>query len=103
MARRIRYTEGARADFEAMLRWQTQPGAGAAAIRRIKSIRAAIQRLRHYPCLYAAGAVPGVRELPCGGYRVIYEVAPDTGDNKTAGDVRVLRIFGPGQLRDGVD
>jgi hypothetical protein len=31
------------------------------------------------------------------GYRVVYEVVPDTNDNATAGDVRVLAIFGPGQ------
>lgn len=29
------------------------------------------------------------------GYRILYEVDPDTGDNATAGDVRVLRVFGP--------
>jgi hypothetical protein len=41
-----------------------------------------------------------VRELPCeGGYRAFYEVLPDTGRNDTAGDVIVLRVFGPGQDR----
>jgi hypothetical protein len=45
---------------------------------------------------------PGTRELPCeGGYRALYEVHPDTGRSETAGDVRVLRVFGPGQLREG--
>lgn len=43
---------------------------------------------------------PGVRELPCdGGYRALYEVIPDTGREETAGDVLVLRVFGPGQDR----
>jgi hypothetical protein len=42
-----------------------------------------------------------VRELPCaGGYRAICEVSLDTGRNDTAGDVLVLRVFGPGQSRD---
>jgi hypothetical protein len=42
-----------------------------------------------------------VRELPCvGGYRALYEVIPDTGRDDTAGDVRVLRVYDPGQSRD---
>jgi hypothetical protein len=28
---------------------------------------------------------------------VVYELHPDTGSNATAGDVLVLRVFGPGQ------
>jgi hypothetical protein len=41
-----------------------------------------------------------MREIPvAGGYRVIYVVKPDTGDNATAGDVEVLRVFGPRQER----
>jgi plasmid stabilization system protein ParE len=84
-----------------MQRWQTQAGSGPAAIRRIQAIRAAINRLREHPCLYPVGQRPGVRELPCaGGYRVLYRVNPDTGLDETAGDVRVLRVFGPGQSRD---
>ncbi len=31
------------------------------------------------------------------GHRIFYEVAPDTNDNTTAGDVTILRILGPGQ------
>jgi len=31
---------------------------------------------------------------------VVYEVIPDTGRDTTAGDVTVLRVFGPGQSRD---
>jgi hypothetical protein len=30
----------------------------------------------------------------------LYRVVPDTGRNDTAGDVLVLRVFGPGQDRD---
>jgi hypothetical protein len=42
-----------------------------------------------------------VRELPCeGGYRALYDVFPDTGRDETAGDVIVLRVYGPGQSRD---
>jgi hypothetical protein len=60
-----------------------------------------IERLREHPCRYPAGQHRGVRELPCGGgYRALYRVSPDTGRDEIAGDVRVLRVFGPGQSRD---
>ena len=56
--------------------------------------------LQTTPCLYPVVAQAGVREMPCkGGYRALYEVDPDTGDNATAGDVVILRIYGPGQDR----
>jgi len=32
---------------------------------------------------------------------LIYRVVPDTVDDRTAGDVQVVRVFSPGQLRDG--
>ena len=84
-----------------MQRWQAQPGSGRGAIRRVKAIRLAIRRLKQHPCRYPVGHYPGVRELPCdGGYRALYRVIPDTGCDGTAGDVRVLRVFGPGQSRD---
>jgi plasmid stabilization system protein ParE len=98
--RTLIYAPAARADLDAIRRWLTQPGSGSAARRRLAAIRVAINLLRQHPCLYPTGSHPGVRELPCdGGYRALYEVLPDTGRNETAGDVRVLRVFGPGQSR----
>ena len=45
-----------------------------------------------------------MRELPCaGGWRAFYEVEHDTGRNEDAGDVVVLRVYGPGQSREGFD
>jgi plasmid stabilization system protein ParE len=86
-----------------MQRWQTQPGSGRAAIRRVKAIRLAIRRLKQHPCRYPVGQYPGVRELPCDGrYRALYRVVPDTDHDETAGDVLVLRVFGPDQSRDHV-
>ena len=101
MPRRLVYTNTALADLDAIRVWLTQPGSGIAARRRLAAIWAAIDRLRESPCLYPVGNYPGVRELPCnGGYRAMYyEVRPDTGRNDTAGDVHVLRVFGPGQSR----
>jgi plasmid stabilization system protein ParE len=99
--RQLGYTDKALADLQAATRWLTQPGSGAAARRRLAAIWAAIECLRDYPCLHPVGQSPGVRELPCdGGYRALYRVSPDTGHDGTAGDVRVLRVFGPGQSRD---
>ena len=78
-----------------------QPGSGPAARRRLAAIRAEINLLRQHPCLHPIGDHPGVRELPCaGGYRALYRVTPDTGRNDTAGDVRILRVFGPDQSRE---
>jgi plasmid stabilization system protein ParE len=90
LPRRLIYAPRALDDLDAIYRWQTQPGSGAAAIRRLKQ----------HPCRYPVGQHPGVRELPSEGYRVMYRVVPDTGRDETAGDIRVLRAFGPGQSRD---
>lgn len=100
MSRELDYTDQALADLDAIGRWQTQPGAGPAARRRLTAVWAAIEQLAQRPCLHPIGQHPGVRELPCpGGYRALYRVTPDTGRDETAGDVRVLRVFGPGQDR----
>jgi plasmid stabilization system protein ParE len=101
--RTLIYAPRARDDLESIGLWLTQPGSGPAARRRLTTIRAAINRLLEHPCLYPIGQHPGVRELPCdGGYRALYDVLPDTGRSETAGNVRVLRVFGPGQSRDRI-
>jgi plasmid stabilization system protein ParE len=98
--RRLIYAPRAREDLDAVRRWLTQPGAGPTARRRLIAIRTAINWLGHHPCLHPVGQHSGVRELPCpGSYRAPYRIAPDTGRDETAGDVRVLRVFGPGQDR----
>ena len=97
----MRLSDEAIADLEDIHAWQTQPGSGARAKRRLFRIRAAIRRLKSDPCLFPVGAYPGVREMPAeGGHRVYYTVIPDTGRSATAGDVFILRVFGPGQSRD---
>lgn len=100
MPRKFSYTHEASEDLDEIRHWLTQPGSGPAARRRLRAIRAAINRLRQHPSRYPVGAHSGVRGLPCdGGYRALYRVVPDTGRDETAGDVRVLRVFGPGQSR----
>lgn len=103
MPRTLTYAPVARDDLRAIRNWLTQAGSGLAARRRLRAIRIAINRLREHPCRYPVGEHLGVRERPCsGGYRALYEVRPDTGRDDTAGDVRVLRVFGPGQSRNQV-
>jgi plasmid stabilization system protein ParE len=97
--RRVSLSDQAAVDLNAIYRWQSQPGSGPAAKRRLQAIRATIERLRLHPCLYAHGDQPGTREVSSEGHRIIYIVGPDTGRNADAGDVTVLRVFGPGQLR----
>ncbi len=95
------YAPEALADLDAAALWLTQPGSGPRAGRTLAAIRAGIGRLRQHPCRYPVGQHPEVRELPCaGGYRALYRVHPDTGRDETAGNVWVLRVFGPGQSRD---
>jgi len=38
-----------------------------------------------------------LRIISVEGYRIIFTVVPDTGDNRTAGDVTVLAVLGPGE------
>jgi hypothetical protein len=65
----------------------------------LQAISKAISGLRAVPCRYRRGAAAGTRELTVERHVVIYQVVPDTNDNVTAGDVEVLRVFGPGQQR----
>ena len=103
MPRTLIYAPRARNDLEAITHWLTQPGSGPRARRHLAAILAAIERLREHPCRYPVGKHRGVRELPCdGGYRALYRVHPDTGRDETAGDVLVLRVFGPGQSRSRI-
>ncbi len=100
MPRELIYAPEALADLEEVTLWLTQSGSGPRAWRRLATIRDSIERLREHPCLWPVNQHTGVRELPCeGGYRALYEVVSDTGRDETAGDVIVLRVYGPGQDR----
>ena len=78
--------------------WLMQPGAGSVGQARWDALRSARLRLRVHPCLGLASAeLPGRRQLVVAGYKLIYRVDPDTGDGITAGHVRILAVFGPGQ------
>ena len=100
MPRELIYAPEALADLEEATIWLTQPGSGPRAWRRLAAIRDSIERLSVHPCRWPVGQHAGVRELPCeSGYRALYEIVPDTGRDETAGDVIVLRVYGPAQDR----
>lgn len=100
MARRRLAVAGAAArDLLAARQWLTQAGAGERAARRLTALASALRDLRENPCRWSPGEHEGVRERHVEGHRIAYEVEPDTGEDATAGDVTVLRVFGPGQDR----
>src|SRR5579871_5003321 len=94
MPRILTLSDAALRDLKAIREWLRQPGSGAVAMKRLANIRSAVLDLRETPCTWPESDHSGVRERPIAGYMVFYEVAPDTGDNLTAGDVHVLRVFG---------
>lgn len=97
--RQLIITVAAVRDLAAARRWLTQPGAGARAARRLAALATAVQDLQGHPCRWPVGELAGLRQRHVEGHRIVYEVAPDTGNDATAGNVTVLRIFGPGQDR----
>ncbi len=97
--RGLAITEAAAKDLMEAQGWLTQPGSGVRAARKLASLRAAILDLQLHPCRWPQAQHAGVRERQVGEYRLAYEVVPDSGDDGTAGDVTVLRVFGPRQQR----
>jgi len=94
------FAEQALRDLNGIQEWQAQPGSGPAARRRMATILRASRALQDFPCRYPNGTFTGTRQMTVERHVVIYKVTPDTGDNRTAGDVLVVRVFGPAQRRD---
>jgi plasmid stabilization system protein ParE len=94
--RPLSYTLCRPLDLEAAFEWLSQPASGLRAQRRIRHIAAAIDGLVEHPCRHSRSR-HGRRELTVEGHCVVYRVSPDTGRDATAGDVQILRVFGPGQ------
>ncbi|TWB75266.1 ParE-like toxin of type II ParDE toxin-antitoxin system [Nitrospirillum amazonense] len=93
-------TYAANRDLAAARDWLQQPGAGVAAENQLIRISAAIKELKTAPCRWPVGDHAGIRERPVEGYLVMYRVEPDTDNNQTAGNVWILRVFGPFQNRE---
>ena len=79
--------------------WLTQPGSGFRGRRRWEKLLNAPGRLRAFPYSGERAEHPGHYVLvePESGYRLIYTIDPDTRDSGTAGDIRIVAVFGPGQ------
>jgi plasmid stabilization system protein ParE len=98
MARKVTTSPEALLGFDEAKKWLCQPGAGKIGLRRWQAIRDALRQLMRHPYIAPASPeIPDHRQLVVSGYRLIYQVNPDTGDSQTAGDVRIVAIFGPGQ------
>jgi len=97
---RVRLSPAALRDLDQAKRWLRQPGAGDAAKKKLRKIRAAILQLGETPWRWPVGDHPGVRDVPVEGYRIMYEIHPDIEDDAAASEVRVLRVFGPHMTRD---
>ena len=100
MTRKLIVGPFARADLLSHTAWLSQPGAGDKARRQIRAIQTAIEALKVDPALWPRSPDhPDYRERIVGRYVLLYRVDPDTGRREDAGDVYVVRIFGPGQDR----
>lgn len=78
--------------------WLTQKGSGPNGQARWDALRTARFRLRANPYLgHPSAELPGRRQLVVSNHRIIYRVDPDTNETATAGDVRIVAVFGPGQ------
>jgi plasmid stabilization system protein ParE len=99
VARRVvELTEVATADLNDAREWLHQPGSGPVARRRYQALSRAIRTLRSDPMRYRRDPEDArQRIISVEGYRIIYEVTPDTGNNRTAGDVTVLAVLGAGE------
>ncbi len=98
MARRVTTTPDALEALRQARAWLTQRGSGANGRARWEALRDSRKRLRTYP--YIGTPIEGHPkryQLVVSEYRVIYRIDPDTGESATAGDLRVLAVFGPGR------
>ena len=97
MVRRVVIAPAAARGLREAREWLTQPGSGPAGRTRWERIRAALRRLRDWPCSGAESPEhPGCRALVVSGWLVVYDIAPDTGEGSAAGDIRILAVFPPG-------
>ncbi len=99
MPRKVTTSPEAAAGFKGARRWLLQPGSGQDGRVKWERLKQARRDLRVSPCM-GGTADPehnGLRRRAVAGFRLIYRVEPDTNSNETAGDMRVLALFGPGQ------
>ena len=101
MKRTVILAPSAQKDRKTIKAWFRQPGSGQAARARLAKLQAGLAALATFPLINRPGPVPGTRMLICQGHKVIYEIEPGSDGTPEAGDVVVLRIYGPGQSDTG--
>ncbi|CAN7470013.1 type II toxin-antitoxin system RelE/ParE family toxin [Caulobacter sp. LjRoot300] len=68
------------------------------ALRRLENLIEALEDLVNAPVTFkVSDRFAGVRERIVSGCTIYFRVVPDTGENATAGDVRILHVKLPGQ------
>lgn len=98
MARKVTTAPQAAEALRRARAWLTQQGSGPNGRARWEALRTSRLGLRDHPYLGAPSSeLPGYRQLVVSEHRIIYRVTPDTGDSATAGDIRIVAVFGPGQ------
>lgn len=99
MIRELIVSPRAEADIVAAAdRFFTYAGPTPQALRRLQDLIEAIEDLTTAPVTFRTSAkFVGVRERIVSGCTIYFRVLPDTGENETAGDVRVLHVKLPGQ------
>jgi plasmid stabilization system protein ParE len=98
MPRRVITSRVAARGFQAARKWLLQPGSGANGARTWRALLQARRTLRDHPYIGVQDAnQPIYRVLVVSDYRLVYRVLNDTGDHATAGDIRIVAVFGPGQ------
>lgn len=102
MPRALTLAPKAQADLEAIRDYAAAWDNPQAEEKLRARLAAALEDLLDAPCRWPVHDHPQVREKPVGDYRIMYEVVNDTGDNETAGDVEVLRIFHARQDRSRI-
>lgn len=84
--------------FKEARHWLLQAGAGPDGTSRWQAIRDVRRNLKVHPYLGTASTeAAGHRRVTISGYRLIYQIDPDTGYERTAGNIRNVALFDPGQ------
>jgi plasmid stabilization system protein ParE len=99
LSRELVVSPRARADIAAATdRFFAYAGPALPARKRLRDLIEAIENLTEAPATFRpSDRFTGVRERVVSGCVICFRVIPDTGDNNTAGDVRVLHVKLPGQ------
>lgn len=99
MARELVVSPRAEADLIAAAdRFFAYAGPTAQALKRLEDLIEAVRDLVHAPVTFRTSLrFEGVRERIVSGCTIYFRIIPDTGENATAGHVRVLHVKLPGQ------